>query len=131
MTQRLSQVKTQVAALNYSLTFNKKGTSLNAGVNYTNAQNGALTSGGIGVTTGLNKRISDKINGNFNGAYQLRQLNGAADGNVISIGIGIGYTPIKQMSVGVNGNLMFNSSSKVSSYSYNEQRVSARYNYNF
>ena len=130
-THRLAEVKTQVAALNYSLSFIKSGTSLNAGVNYTNAQNSGLTSGGIGVTAGYNKRISEKINANLNGSYQLRQLNGAADGNVTSVGFGVNYTPIKQMSVGLNGNLMFNSSSKLSSYSYNEQRISARYSYNF
>jgi hypothetical protein len=130
-TKRLAKVNTLIAGVNYSLTFNKKGTSLNAGLNYTNSKNANTTSGGIGVNLGANKRITDKINGNANATYQLRQLNGDADGNVTNFGIGLSYTPVKQMTVGLNGNLMFNSSSKVSVYAYNEQRVSMRYSYNF
>jgi hypothetical protein len=130
-TQRLAKVNTFVGGLNYSLTFNKKGTSLNAGINYTNAKNATVTSGGVGATIGANKRFSDKFDGNVNAAYQVRQLNGASDGNVTNVGVGFSYTPVKQMTFGLNGNLMFNTSSRVSSYSYNEQRVSMRYNYNF
>ncbi len=130
-TQRLSEVNTFVGGLNYSLTFNKKGTSFNAGINYTNAKNANVTSGGFGATLGANKRFGDKISGNFNAGYQLRQLNGEGDGSVTNIGAGISYTPVKSMSLGLNGNLMFNTSSRVSVYAFNEQRVSARYNYNF
>lgn len=130
-TQRLAEVKTFVGGVNYSLTFNKKGASLNAGLNYTNAKNAAVTSGGVGVNMGFSKRISTKLNGNLNTAYQIRQLNGAADGSVTNVGVGISYTPVKQMTLGLNGNLMFNTSSRVSSYSFNEQRVSMRYSYNF
>jgi hypothetical protein len=130
-TQRLAQVNTFIGGLNYSLTFNKSGTSLNAGLNYTNAKNSAATSGGIGASVGANKRFSDKFSGNLNANYQLRQLNGASDGDVTSVGLGVSFTPIKQMTLGLNGNLMFNTSSRVSSYSYNEQRFAARYSYNF
>ncbi len=131
-TREFTESNSVVGNLTYNFSLVKTGTSFNASYNYTkfdNNFNGVVTHGPV---TGISKRfLNNKLTTSFNMNYQKRSVDGSDDGGIFQSSLRFSYTIKKKHSINIEGYYTKNNSNNVSSFTYNEQRLSLRYGYVF
>ena len=131
-TQAFTESNSIVGNFTYNFSLVKTGTSFNASYNYTrfnNNFNGVSTHGPV---AGISNRFFDnKLTTSFNINYQKRSVEGTDDGGIFQSSLRFSYKIKKKHTINIEGYYTKNNSNNVSSFTYNEQRLSLRYGYVF
>lgn len=131
-TREFTESNSMVGNFTYNFSLVKTGTSFNASYNYTKFDNNFNSVIIHGPVAGISKRFLDnKLTTSFNINYQKRAVDEADDGGIFQSSLRFSYTIKKKHSINIEGYYTKNNSNNVSSFTYNEQRLSLRYGYVF
>ncbi len=127
-----TESNTMVISASFSNGNGSKGINWNVGTNYTQVNNVAGTFQLIGPSFNIRKTFTkSKFNISAVASFQQKIKQGAADGNITNVGGNLNYTFKKKHNLGMMLNALFNRTNNVSIYTFNEQRASLRYAFNF
>lgn len=132
----ITRANTESNSMVISTTYNKgngiKGINFGLGGNYTQVNNNVGIFQLIGPSFNIRKTFT-KTKFNISGvaSFQQKVKQGALDGNITNIGGNLSYTFKKKHNLGLMLNALFNRTNNVSIYTFNEQRASIRYSFNF
>ncbi len=131
-TSSLTESESWVGNVNYSLSFVKA--ALNFSLSYTasfftTAMRDILSTGPV---IGVNKTFKEnKFSMGTSLNYQARTVDNKNDGSVTQLNLNSRYTFLKKHSLSLDILVTNNTSSNISSYTFNEQRITFRYEYTF
>lgn len=131
-THRFSQSEVIMGTFSYNINFTKKNMGWVISAIGTDVKTYANRILSAGPTLGFNKGFAgNKFKLNANANYQLRIKDSEMDGGIISSTVDLNYVLKKKHNFGLGLFIVNNTSSNISSYSFNEQRITLRYSFNF
>jgi hypothetical protein len=131
-TSNFTESDSWVTNANYSLSLVKITLTVNASYSVSHFSTALQTVFSNGPVVGINKSfIDNKINLGANFNYQSRKVNDAKDGSVTQFNMNFRYAFFKKHSLSLDLLVTNNTSSNISSYTFNEQRITFRYGYTF
>ena len=127
----MHESNSRILSFNYNKGIGKKGLNYGGNINYTEVNNNTGKFQLVGPSVSFRKNFKKpKIGLSVNASFQQKLILGKTDGTITNISSSINYSPHKKHSFGLTGNALFNRTSNISIYSFNEQRLSVRYTYN-
>lgn len=131
-TQEFTESNSVVGNVTYNFSFVESGLTFNISYNATQFNNNLNKVFTHGPNAGISKRFLDKkLNTSLNLNYQKRTNNSEDDGGIFQGSIRFSYKIKKKHTLNLEGYYTRNSSGNVSSYAFNEQRLSLKYGYVF
>jgi hypothetical protein len=116
--------------LSFSYAVLESGTSVNAGLAFSNNKMSAFKTQMIGPSAGISREIiKKKLSGNANASYMLSRTNGSSSGGVFNATLGLNYRPYKKHSFNLNINMINNNSSISPDGTFTEFRFNLGYNF--
>ncbi len=132
VTRANTESNTMVVSASFSKGNGQKGINWSLNGNYTQVNNNAGTFQLIGPAFNIRKNLNKvKLNLSAIASFQQKIKQGEMDGNITNIGGNLNYTFFKKHNLGLMLSALFNRTNNNSIYTFNEQRVSLRYSYNF
>ncbi len=131
-TQDFTESSSVVGNASYNFSIVKSGTSFNVSYNVTNFKNSFNDVFSHGPVAGFSMQFLDKkLTTAMNLNYQKRRIDAVGDGGIFQGSLRFSYRINKKHNFNLEGFYTKNNSGNVSSFSYNEQRLSLRYGYIF
>lgn len=132
ITRANTESNTMVVSASYTKGNGQKGINWSLNSNYTQVNNNAGIFQLIGPAFNIRKSFTKaKLNITASASFQQKIMQNVLDGNITNIGGNLNYTFYKKNTLGIMLNALFNRTNNVSIYTFNEQRASLRYTYNF
>lgn len=132
VTARFTASKVLLGNLNYALNLPKKFITFSLALNATRVQTRLAEVWSAGPNAGVTKSNKKQtIRASLNAGYQIRFQNEASDGGILNVNTDLSFLPNKKHALSLLLNVLQNTSSAVSVYAFNEQRITMRYMYHF
>ncbi len=132
ITSANTESNSMVVSTSYNRGNGNTGINMGFSGNFTQVNNNSGTFQLIGPAFNIRKTFSkSKINLAGVASFQQKIKEGASDGSITNIGGNANYVFKKKHHFGVMLNALFNKTTNVSIYTFNEQRASFRYSLNF
>lgn len=130
VTKKFSESQTITGSFSYNHGRGKKGINTGSNLNFTQVSVYNKTFQLLGPAFNLRMQFKKaRLNWSANTSVQLKFSNSKNEGSIVNVGSSLTWAPTKKHNFSISGNATFNSTTNVSVYSYNEQRLSIRYNY--
>lgn len=130
VTRAFTKSRSYVGSIGYNYGRGKKGFNTGAAATYSNIQTYSKTFQMVGPSVNIRKIIKKiKTNIGGNASYLIKMQEGKSQGSVTTFGINASYTPHKKHNFSLLINATFNNTNITSIYTFREQRLSFRYNY--
>ncbi len=127
ITKQYGNMKAEVINLNHNTTFNKKGNSINSGINYNKISTASFNNSQLGFTVGYSHSFfKQALSASINANYNFSTINGEKDGNILNATFAANYS-YRKHSFSVNFNLINTVSKQFDGYT----ETMATLGYNF
>lgn len=130
VTRAFTESRSFIINAGYNVGRGKKGFNAGSGLNYSNIKTYNRVFQLLGPVINIRKNLKKiKTNISGNASFLMKFQNTATQGNVTNFGLNLNYTPHKKHNFNLLANATFNNTNIASIYTFREQRLSFRYNY--
>lgn len=130
VTRAYTQSRSYTANIAYVFGRGKKGVNTSVNANYSNVKSYSSQFEIAGPSFSYRKQIKKaKLNVNTNLGVLVKLKSSKLDGTIVNLGGGLNWQPHKKHNFGLLLNIVRNTTSINSMYTFNEQRLSLRYTY--
>jgi hypothetical protein len=130
LTRANTESSTMVLSTSLNIGNGKIGTNGGATLNYTKVNTRLGTFQLVGPSINVRKSFrKTKLNLSANASFQQKIKENKSDGNITNIGLTTNYTLKKKHNFSLMLNALFNRTTNISIYTFNEQRLSAQYTF--
>jgi hypothetical protein len=130
LTRANTESSTMVLSTSLNIGNGKIGTNGGATLNYTKVNTRLGTFQLVGPSINVRKSFKKtKLNLSANASFQQKIKENKSDGNITNIGLTTNYTLKKKHNFSLMLNALFNRTTNISIYTFNEQRLSAQYTF--
>lgn len=131
-TKEFTESSSVIGNASYNFSIVKTGTSFNISYNVSNFSNNFNDVFSHGPVAGVSMQfLEKKLTTGINLNYQNRRVGEESDGGIFQASMRFSYRIKKKHTFNLDGFYTKNNSGNVSSFTYNEQRLSLRYGYTF
>lgn len=130
VTRAFTKSRSYIGSVGYTYGRGKKGFNAGGAASYSNIQTYSKTFQMTGPSVNVRKNFKKiKTNLGSSASYLIKLQGGKMQGSVTTFSINATYTPHKKHSFNILANATFNNTNITSIYTFREQRLSFRYNY--
>jgi hypothetical protein len=117
LTKQYGNMRSLQVAFNHNSSFNKRGNSVNSGLNYNNVLAAGITNTQYGATLGYTDNLfKNAVNANINLNYNLSYVDKIKDGSITNGTFSLGWLFAKKHSLNISLNIISTKSAQFEDY---------------